>query len=217
MNNFARFVPAIIPKSFEDCEKFVTKVEPYFKSAHIDVIDASYKNESWFDESLIFKPFEKFTDISVHLMVQDPVLFLNSKSKNLKKDNVVYLIRAKNINQQILQNLKTQGFNVGVFFETKDQYEIDFSLLSQLKEILFLLVLAGDKGRESNLNIFAPIDAFYEKYKCDVFEELKISIDGGLNNNNIKNYIQIKANKIYANSFFNDSNFATSLETIKNL
>lgn len=217
MNNFARFVPAIIPKSFEDCEIFAKKMEPYFKFAHIDVVDASYRNETWFEADKIFMPFEKFTETSVHLMVQDPILFLNSKAKTLKKENITYLVRSKFITSQVLQNLKTQGFNIGIFYEIGDLYEIDVSLLSKLDEILFLLVLAGDKGRESNLDIFPVINKFYEKYKCDVFENLKISIDGGLNNSNIQKYIQSKADKIYANSFFNDLAFTNSLDTIKNL
>lgn len=215
MNSFAQFVPGIIPKNYQEVEYFAKRVNSVFNIVHIDVVDASYGSESWFDESQIFGLFENFKRVSIHLMVQEPITFL--KSKNLKKENTTYLISKKWLNATTISELKNLGYSFGVFFEINDDLNLDSEYYSKLDEILFLLVLAGDKGRKPSLKRLVEVGQFIKNKKLDVFENLNLSLDGGLSRENAKNYLDSGVKTIYGTSFFADENFSTNVEFIKKL
>jgi len=210
-------IPTVLCYTKSSFVEWVEELKGFFKIIHVDVVDSSYGEQTWFDEIEVFEILEPFGKVIIHLMVEDPLVFLTNKSHLLKKDNVLYLIRlnkSKSIDN--LNSLKELGYNVGVFFEIGDNFSVSPSLFGVCKEFMFLAVIAGKSGQRANLQVLDNIKNF-----CSVNKELiaetgsmVISVDGGLSSENALEYIESPANTIYANSYLKQNGVEESFNKL---
>lgn len=198
-----KFIPTALTFSKTELEKWVKQLKKYFKDIQIDVVDASVDKQTYFDDIETFEVVKDFNKVSVHLMISDPVLYLKNKSNVLKKDGTIYIFKYFKLGSVLdLKQLKKLGYKIGISFEPDDSLEINPEVLSLINEVMFVLVTPGKSGRDPKIEMLQDLNSFYEKHKLDVFDNLNVSIDGGLKISNLQKYINSKANIIYSNSFF---------------
>ena len=69
-------IPGILEQDWENIEKKIALVKPFAKTMHVDLLDGKFApNTTWLDP----EPFKKYTkDIlfEVHLMVDNPLQYL---------------------------------------------------------------------------------------------------------------------------------------------
>jgi pentose-5-phosphate-3-epimerase len=210
-------IPTALVYSKKELEDWAKECQKHFSAIHVDVVDASYDTETYFDELETFKVLKDFEKLVVHLMVEDPVLFLQNKANTLKKDGTIYIFKYTHA-QDILtiKNLKSLGYTVGICFEIGDSTQVNPEIFSLITEVMFVAVAPGQSGREANLDMLEELNKFYKTHKLDVFDHIKVSVDGGLKANNLRQYVTSNANILYTNSFLKNSGIDVALKKLSN-
>lgn len=218
MGSTKTLIPTATCYSKKEFVEWVNELRPYFKSIHLDVVDYSYGPQTWFDDVEIFEESSHFEKIIVHLMVEDPVLFLTNKSEILKKDNTKYIFRlSKARNVSVLQNLKNLGYDIGVCFELGDSLKVSPEIFSMVTEVMFMGVIAGKSGRSTDLSAVSNLDFFVDEYKLDVMDHITVSIDGGFNEITANSYINSKCAVLYVNSFLRKNGIKKAFSILHNI
>lgn len=216
MNTAKKVVPTALTYSKVELENWVKQLSPYFNNIQIDVVDASVDKQSYFDEVETFDVVKSFTHVSIHLMISDPVLYLRNKSNVLKKENTIYLFDYFKLDStSAVKELNNLGYKIGISFEPGDTFDVNPEIFSLIKEVMFIAVTPGKSGREPNLDMLEELNTFYQKHKLDVFDNLVVSVDGGLKVSNLSKYLNSKASVIYANSFFKNNGVAEALKLLE--
>ncbi len=203
MTSAKLIIPTALSYNKKEFVFWVKKLEPFFKSIHLDIVDSSYGRESWFDEFITFDYLKSFNKIIIHLMVSDPFDFLFNKSKYLKKKNTIYLLRYSSLGENIknkLMRLKSLDFNLGLFFNLTDSMDLPLEHLQYFSEFMFMCVKAGKSGSKYNPKGLKNLDDFIKKYD-NFLLDTTLSVDGGFNELTYQEFLSSKAYVIYTNSF----------------
>lgn len=216
MSTAKKFVPTALTYSKAELEDWVKQLAPYFKDIQIDVVDASVDKQTYFDEVETFDVVKSFTNVSIHLMISDPVLYLKNKSNVLKKDGTVYIFdyfKISSIAQ--IKELKSYDYKIGISFEPGDSLDVNPEIFSLINEVMFVAVTPGKSGRDPDLDTLENLGSFYDKHKLDVFDNLVLSVDGGLKVSNLSKYLNSKAGVVYANSFFKNNGIEEAVKLLE--
>jgi len=171
-------IPAILEKNWEEIEKKLIICRDFAKEVHIDFIDGKFAPNTSFLEFPPFKKYAYLFDLEAHLMVDEPVKYLDELSKaGFKKfvghvekmaDQVAFIAQGETLGAVGLAlDLSTPVSEIKVPFEDLDQ-------------ILLMSVPAGKSGQEFDNSIIEKIKALRAKYLGEV------EIDGGINDKTIK-------------------------------
>lgn len=210
-------IPTLTEYSEKDFKYWAKELKPYFKSIHVDVIDESYGQPTWFDEIDSFAFLPEYQNIRVHLMVEDPIVYLENKKDLLKKDGVIYLIPKSKVDEyKDFQDLKKLGYNLGIVYEPEDQATTAPELFNLVNEFMFMGIVPGGTGRKVGIEVFAKMEEFVLNFKPEAFE-IPVSIDGGFNEETADKFLQSKATIVYANSFFRKQGVKTAIEKLEAL
>ena len=195
-------IPTLTEYSEKDFKFWAKELKPYFKSIHIDVIDESYGQATWFDEIDSFKFLPDYKNIRVHLMVEDPIVYLENKKNLLKKEEVIYLIPKSKVDEyKDFLDLEKLGYNLGIVYEPTDQPNPAPQLFSVVKEFMFMGIIPGATGRKMVIDVFEKMEYFVKEFKPGAFD-IPLSVDGGFSEESANNFLHCGAKIIYANSFF---------------
>lgn len=213
-------IPAILEKDFLELQKKLKKAAALFKEAQIDVGDGSFVPEK-------FGCLEKITDLNseiflgIHLMIQKPWQKVALLAKEEKIQRVIFhyesffSVRTKTrafavnnfINQ--LKDLKPQGkLKVGMALNPGTSANFAVEFIERLDELLLLGVEPGEQGQEFEPDILQKIN-FLKNFRSDIL----ISIDGGVNDKNIKMIKNAGADRAYVGSFL-WKDFNKSMQTL---
>lgn len=210
-------IPTITAYSINQVTEEAKKYLNYFDTIHFDVIDLSYGNPTFFDEVEVLNALSKYTKIVMHLMVQNPSMFLVNKKDLLLKNNITYILPNKKVGLSNIIALQKLGFNLGLSYELGEKPSINTEIIGTLKEIMFLPIVPGKTGQTPQLSFLSVMENFINQYKVDMYNTITISIDGGFNRLNAHEYLQTNANVIYANSFFKKTSLLQTIEELRSL
>lgn len=196
-------IPAILEKSFSEIKKKIKKLEPYFKKAQIDFGDGLFVQEKSGDIEN-FKKISTDIDLEAHIMVENPWVVVDQlKELGFKKIifhyesflSVKKKTRGFAINN-LIKKIKAYHMSVGIAInpETDPSHIVDF--LPRIDEVLLLSVNPGKKGQVFQPDVLTKIN-FLKNFRSD----LKIGVDGGVNDKSIEAIIGAGADRVYANSF----------------
>ena len=178
---------------------------------HIDVMDGKFVSQT----SLPPEEITKLSSIStkkldVHLMVEDPISYIE-QIKDLK--NIEYITIHLEIDKdikEILSKIKSYGYKTGLSIKPNTDVNALIPFLEDLDLILLMTVEPGLGGQpfiESSINKIKELRNLINN------TNIKIEVDGGINNKTIKDVKE--ANIAVVGSYITKSENPT--ETINNL
>jgi len=204
-------IPAILEKKQEEIEKKIQLIEPYFKKVQIDFGDGKFVSEK-FGKIENFKKIKTDIQLEAHLMIEEPWKVVDQLkklgfSKITFHYEAFYGVKKKTrgfaINNLIkgIRGIKgTQGINEGVEVgiainpETSPSQIVDY--LPRIDEVLLLAVNPGKQGQTFQADVLTKVN-FLKNFRSD----LKIGIDGGVNEKNIKSIIDVGTDRVYLWSY----------------
>ncbi|NCQ56067.1 hypothetical protein GW755_02875 [bacterium] len=208
-------IPTLTEYGEKDFKFWAKELKPYFKSIHVDVIDESYDKPTWFDEIDSFQLLTDYQNIRVHLMVEDPVVYLENKRNLLKKEGVIYLIpKTKVDDYKDFLDLEKLGYNLGIVYEPADQPNPAPQLFTLVKEFMFMGIIPGATGRSMVIDVFEKMEKFVKDFKPEAFD-IPISVDGGFNEETASKFLHSDAKIIYANSFFRNHGVKPAIDKLE--
>ena len=206
--------PTVLALNKESFESWCKELKKYFDTIHVDVVDSSYGDQTWFDEIETFKILKNYRSIVVHLMVENPIIFLRNKKDFLERDKTRYLIRSNSFeNEQEIQELIDIGFDLGIYFEIGNNIQDKSDKFILFNEFMFLAVIPGKTGQRPNLEVIENLNAF-AKTNSDIMLKKILSIDGGLSESTMQTYMHSMANIIYTNSFLKKNGIEEALRKL---
>ena len=182
---------------------------------HIDVMDGKFVSDTQFSideiKNIINKSNKK---IDIHLMVDDPYLYI----KELVSYNIDFITIHFEINKDIdeLINL-IKKHNIGVGISIKPNTNVS-EIIRYLDRIDLVLVMSVEPGLGGQSFIYSSLDKVKELKKIINNKNLdvKIEIDGGVKDTNIKKISDSGVDISVVGSFITKSlNFEESIKKLK--
>lgn len=147
---------------------------------HIDVMDKTFvDNVAYSIEEIneINKISNKKLDI--HLMVNDPIKYINS----LNNMNIEYIIFHVEIDKDInnlINIVHGMGYKCGLAINPNTNIDVLEQYINNIDLILVMSVMPGYGGQLFINSIYNKLESLRNKYK-----NITISVDGGINQDNI--------------------------------
>ena len=182
---------------------------------HIDVMDGKFVSDTQFTieeiETIIKKSNKK---IDVHLMVENPITYI----EKLLNYNITYITFHKEINKDInnlIKILKENNIKVGISIKPNTKVS---EIISYLDKIDLVLIMSVEPGKGGQSFIETSLDKVGELKKLieDRNLNIKIEIDGGVKDTNIKEINESGVDISVVGSFITKSNdFEDSIKKLK--
>lgn len=188
-------IPAIIPKSLTHLQESLAVVT-FAKNIQIDVVDGQFvENISWpyAPEGNVSEASELINqyDVEVDLMVENPVKAAKDWIAAGAKALVFHIEGVSNIDE-VLDLHKNESFNLGLSLNNDTPLENIYPFIDQIDFVQVMgIAKIGSQGQPFDARVLERIASLRALYK-----DLTISVDGGVNEENI-----LELKKAGANNF----------------
>lgn len=173
-------IPSILEKDWQEIEKKIEAVLPFAHTIHIDVMDGKFSQDTTFMDSAPFKKYATKIQLEVHLMVDDPISYLQPWSDAGFIRFYAQIESLKEIEKQ--QEFVEKGqllADIGFALDLNTSLSSVKVPFEDLDGLLLMAVKAGASGQKFQESIFVKIQDIMDK------TFLPIEIDGGVNDLNI--------------------------------
>ena len=191
-------IPGILEKDFSEIEKKIELVRGFSKTIHIDIIDGKFADNKTLLDPSFFKKFSDDFLLEAHLMVEEPINYLNPFSKAGFKRFLGHVEKMSSI-EDFVSKAEFLG-EVGLAFDLDTEIgRVDFNF-DDLDEVLLLGVKAGFSGQQFSKKVLEKIVKLRGKTL------IPIAIDGGVNDETIVDLLKSGANRFITTSFLFEGN-----------
>jgi ribulose-phosphate 3-epimerase len=221
----AEILPAVIPKTFVYLEEEVAKVKDFASLIQVDITDGIFtKHASWpyagdtgeyphLVEESIGLPFWEDMDYEMHLMVENPELVIEDWIKAGASSIVVHIESTENM-ESVIDMCKAAEVRIGIALKPSTQTG---RLAPYGDRIDFIQCMGSDDlghhGVELDPEIFERLKELRE-----VYPDLDLSVDIGVNEENAPDLIAAGATKlVVGHAVFDSSNIAEAIQYFQNL
>lgn len=182
---------------------------------HIDVMDGKFVPDTQFSleeiKNVISNSNKK---IDIHLMVEDPIFYIKELVNYDIEFVTIHLEIDKNIDE-IIDILKSHNIGVGLSIKPNTDVSQIINYLDKINLVLIMSVEPGYGGQtfiESSLDKVKELKKIIDTRKLDV----KIEIDGGVKDTNIKEISTAGVDISVVGSFITNSlDFDSSIKKLK--
>lgn len=187
-------LPGVLEKDWIKIEEKLNLIKSFTNSAHIDFIDGKFAPNITCLDSELFKNFTNDFLLEAHLMVENPLQYLEPLASAGFKRFLGHIEKMENLEEFIAKG-ETLG-EVGLAIDLKTDLEKLAIPFQDLDCLLLMSVDAGFSGQELSEKIIERI----KKIRLQN-ETIAIEIDGGINIKNIQSLQDAGANRFVATSF----------------
>jgi len=212
-------IPGILEKEWVEIEKKINLAKQFSKNIHVDVIDGKFAPNTTFLDP---KPFAKYSNPStgsglffeVHLMVEEPINYLKPfADAGFKR----FLGHIEKMSDQI--EFVAQGQllgEVGLAIDGQTNLSAVKVPYEDLDTILIMAIKAGESGQMFSPEYLKKVEIL-RKAQDDTRADMRIEIDGGINDKTIIQAKNAGATRFIANSFiFNSQNPQAQYQLLQN-
>lgn len=204
-------IPAILENSFEATEKKIRLVEGLVDWVQIDLLDASLMPNRTFADPGAFTGFKTSLKMELHMMVRDPLKFLDHYALNGFKRFYAH-VEGDFLNDYIDECYQV-GVEVGVAVDGPTPVESIRPYLDNIDCVLILAVDAGFSGRPFRNDAIDKV-----KWIRDRDPDIPVAVDGAMNDINAAKVVAAGATRINSNSWlFNSPDIKAAIEKLRNL
>lgn len=190
-------IPGILEKEWAEIEKKINLVKSFAKTIHIDIIDGKFAASTTFLDPTLFAKYTKNIAFELHMMVENPIQYLKPFAEAGFRRFLGHVESLKKIEDQ--EEFVAEGELLG---------EVGFAIdgptdLSAIKVpyrdldcILVMTIKAGESGQ-------AFVQDYLKKVQMlkQVQHDMKIEVDGGINDQTIIQAKNAGANRFISTSF----------------
>lgn len=191
----AEIYPSLLALNEQEIDKTVKLLEPLVPGFHLDIMDNIFvPNTGISIEKTNAIAQMTYRQLWVHLMVQEPELYLNKLQ--LPPDSIVtFHLESNKDFTRIINNIIEKKWLPGIAIKPKTGINEVFPFLDQLYQVLIMSVEPGFSGQpflEETVNKIEPLVGYRETNRLN----FKIAIDGGINFKNFKELSQKGADQL---------------------
>ena len=184
-------------------------------SIHIDIMDGHFVPNLTMGPDLV-KSLRKYShlDFDVHLMVSFPEKWID-KFIDAGADLVIIHAESSNNPLELLEYIKSQGVKCAISLMPGANLDIIDSILPIIDQIMVMTVMPGFCGQKFIENQLDIIKTIRDKISS---RDIKLIVDGGINEITAKKSIEYGANKLVAGSYIfesGSSNYRSRIETLR--
>jgi ribulose-phosphate 3-epimerase len=203
-------IPGILEKSLAEIIKKVELVQNVSQIIQIDVADGilvegeSFRNVDKLDN------LQTTAGIELHLMVKDPLSYVNYQTINIKK--MLVQIEAEHV-REFLQFCEQLGFDLGLSISPDTPNSELESYLHLVDYVQFMGVVPGAQGREFEPKVLEKIKEFRIKHPNVVTQ-----VDGHMDEKTIAMVKPLNVNHyVVGSAIFSSEDPAAQKEALENL
>lgn len=178
---------------------------------HIDAMDGIFvPNKQMNIEEII--ELEKYTNIpfDIHLMVENPIEYINKLSNKNIEYITIHLEIDKDIHN-IIDKIKSLGYKVGLSIKPNTT---TLELLPYINKIDLVLIMSVEPGFGGQK--FIPNSINKAKQIKELNNNIIIEMDGGINNETIKNIYNHIDIAVVGSYITNQENYQEAINNLKN-
>lgn len=208
------FAPSLLASDFSNLREEVKKVEEA-EYLHLDVMDGHFVPNLTFGPKLI-SDLREYSDLKfdTHLMIDNPEKYIETYAK-AGSDLITIHEESSKHTHRLIQRIKDTGCKAGIALNPATPIDNLEYVLPELDLVLIMSVNPGFGGQSFIPQILVKIERLatvIEKRGLD----LKIAVDGGINDNNIIDVVRSGAEIIVAGSaIFKSSDPARTIEKFR--
>lgn len=195
-----QIVPNIITSDLKEAKLKLQKLQGVANWVHLDVIDGKFTDTKTITlDQLKASDFPKNINILVHLMVNNPLEFIDD-AKKIGAKVIIGQIEKMPSQKEFVGEVRKGKIKVGLALDDGTLIEkIDKSLFNDLDTILIMTIKAGWSGREFKKERLKEIRKLKE-LKLKKGFRYKIAVDGGVNKKTIRDCVRAGAEVLFMHS-----------------
>jgi len=185
---------------------------------HMDIMDGNFVPNLTFGPGFI-EDLKKHTNIpiDVHLMIEKPENSIKRYIELNPKYITIHYESAK-FHARYLNLIRESGINSGLALNPSTPIEAAFDLIEYCDMILIMSVDPGFYGQPFMKQSISKISRLKEHLLSKNFNKVKIQVDGGINETNIKDVVSAGADIIVAgNSLFKEGDINQNALKLKKI
>lgn len=167
--------------SIENRLEFIKKINDYdIDYIHIDVMDNTFTNNVAYSIEEI-NEINKISNkkLDIHLMVNDPIKYINSFN-NMNIEYIIFHVEIDKDINNLINTVHGMGYKCGLAINPNTNIDVLEQYINNIDLILVMSVMPGYGGQLFINSIYNKLESLRNKYK-----NITISVDGGINQDNI--------------------------------
>lgn len=192
-----QIMPGILEKNWQDIEKKIEIIKTFSNKIHIDIIDGKFVQNTTFTDPIPFSKYSKEIYFEAHLMVEEPINYLDSFAKAGFKKFVGHIEKMSS-QKDFVAKAELLG-EVGLALDLETPIEEIKVPFEDLDLILLMSVHAGASSQSFEQSSLQKIKDLRSK------TEIPIEIDGGINDQTLVLCKDAGANIFVSTSFITGS------------
>lgn len=179
---------------------------------HLDIMDGIFVSNKKFTIEEINKiSLITKKPLDVHLMVSDPLKYINNIKNFSNINNITFHIEINQDISKIISTIKKLNIKCGIAINPSTQIDKIIPYLKNIDIVLIMSVNPGYGGQEF-IDITSKIKEISKYNKQNSFI---IEVDGGINNLNIKRIKEAGATTVVVGSFITNGNYEERIKILK--
>lgn len=179
---------------------------------HLDIMDGIFVSNKKFTIEEINKiSLITKKPLDVHLMVSDPLKYINNIKNFSNINNITFHIEINQDISKIISTIKKLNIKCGIAINPSTQIDKIIPYLKNIDIVLIMSVNPGYGGQEF-IDITHKIKEISKYNKQNSFI---IEVDGGINNLNIKRIKEAGATTVVVGSFIINGNYEERIKMLK--
>lgn len=161
--------------------EFIKKINDYdIDYIHIDVMDNTFTNNVAYSIEEI-NEINKISNkkLDIHLMVNDPIKYINSFN-NMNIEYIIFHIEIDKDINELIDIVHDMGYKCGLAINPNTNIDALEPYINNIDLILVMSVVPGYGGQLFIDDSYNKLESLRNKYK-----NMTISVDGGINQDNI--------------------------------
>lgn len=172
-------IPAILEKNSKIALNQINKLRGVVPWIQIDVMDGTMTRKSTFDITELVGELDDF-NIEVHIMSTEPQKYFDA-CESIHADRVYFHLGEISSPSQVLSDMDKYDFTKGIVLSPQTSIDDAFSYIDDVDAIQVMTVVPGAQGGKFLESMLDKVSYLRERRT-----ELWISVDGGINEKNIK-------------------------------
>ena len=205
----AEIIPAILEQDFPEIEKKIQLVEGLVNWVQLDLADNTLVPNTTFLDPAPFALLKTSSNLEAHLMVKDPLRYVENFSKNGFKRFYAHV--EGDFIDEYIEKCYNLGVEVGLAIDGPTPFEKLHPFLDNIDCVLVMAIDAGFSGRPFRDDTIEKIKKIKE-----VDFTIPICVDGAMDEANAKKVIDAGATRINSNSYiFKSEDVKMTIEKLK--